>query len=60
MRNLAYAQKLPVLRQEAQHFRTLASVVCHETWRREQIAERAERLRAQVWEALRLSPPQAE
>jgi hypothetical protein len=60
MRNLAYAQKLPVLRQEAQHFRTLASVVCHETWRTEQIAERAEKLRALVWDALRMASPQTE
>ena len=60
MRNLGYAQKLPVLRQEAERFRTLGSVVCHETWRTEQIAERAETLRALVWDALRLSPPQAQ
>jgi hypothetical protein len=38
----------------------LGSVVSNETWRAEQISERAEKLRARVWEALRIPPPQAE
>jgi hypothetical protein len=59
MRNLNFAEKLPTLRQEAERFRILASVVGHQTWRAEQIALRADTLRAQVWQALRLSPPQA-
>jgi hypothetical protein len=60
MRNWEYAQKLPTLRQEAGQFRTLSAVVTHEVWRAEQIAARADKLRAQIWEALKINPPLAE
>ncbi len=60
MQNLDYSRKLPILRQEAERFHMLGSVVDHAAWGPREIAERADKLRSQIWDALRIAPPQAD
>ncbi|MES1156183.1 MAG: DUF262 domain-containing HNH endonuclease family protein [Alphaproteobacteria bacterium] len=57
MGNADFADKRPVLKEQAQKFKLLGEIAAQETWTADMIAERTRRLCDFVWRELQLPPP---